>query len=239
MNMKLLNSAALAATLALALPAHAAPPIIDSTGVKKTVVATMVQMTVNEVKNIVGDTINNNGGTLPPGYREVVVPTNPHPVSPGAAGSYNSLHYYQGLGYAEVIGGADCGGNLSPRILRYETCTVMGDNSCVPNPSTYFVCEPIGTRVTLEKINSGEVLNLSQADVNRYVVLPARDISTQAATAVCQAKGYTSFTQGTVVGEYFNGGCGQAIITQYRPGGGFFNGDLCYNSVLKSMQCYR
>lgn len=238
MNMKLLNSAALAAILALALPAHAAPPLVDSTGVKKTVVATMVPITVNEIKNIVGDTINNNGGSLPPGYREVVVPTGPHPLN-GGGGSYNSLPYYTGLGY-QIVPGSGCRGDLSPRIVEIPNPpSNCGDNGCDPQTYSYAVCEPLGTRVTLEKITLGEVRNYSEADVNRYARLPSFSVNTGTATAICQAEGYKGFTDGTVVGAYFNGGCRQATITQYRPSVGFVNDDLCYNTVLKSMQCYR
>lgn len=238
MNMKLLNSAALAATLALALPALAAPPIIDSTGVKKTVVATMVPMTANEVKNIAGDTINNNGngGSLPPGYREVIVPTGPHALN-GSGGSYNSLPYYTALGYP-IVKGSGCGGDLSPRVVETfsQNCTEQG---CDQPTHSYAVCEPIGSRFTLEKVTLGEVRNFSEADVNRYARLPSYSVNTGTATAICQAEGYKGFTDGTVVGAYFNGSCRQATITQYRPGVGFVVDDLCYNTVLKSMQCYR
>ena len=135
--------------VALGASAYAVPPIVDSTGVRKSVVSTLVMpaagMTEKNVRTIIdSNSFGIGGSNIPPGYKEVQVPMSVHDIGLGV-GTYG-LSYYTGLGYPVVQSSVDCQGNFSPRVLAFAgTCTQQGDNGCTPGPPSYMVCEPVGT----------------------------------------------------------------------------------------------
>lgn len=239
---------ALAMTLAPSI-GSAAPLLIDSTGVAKTVVSTIVMpapgLTEKNVKTIIENRDFNGGGSgnsVPPGYTEVAVAMGPRSIGDG--GGALGLVYYQGLGYgvAAPAGGQDpCGGNLTspPRVVgngAYEYCSGGDSSSCSPVPASYFVCEPVGTRYSLKKDVGGQVLNVSRPMLDLKTLSPAIGMSTQAAGAYCQSVGYANYTPGTVTATQ-PGDCGQKI-TRWN-GSAFYNDDACYNNVMQSLQCYK
>ena len=69
----------------LSLPSFGAPPLVDATGVQKSVVSTLVipagGLSEKSVRTIIeshdlGDV--GSASTIPPGYKEVSVPMGPH-----------------------------------------------------------------------------------------------------------------------------------------------------------------
>lgn len=250
MSLKKLLKLLAAITLAPALANAAPPALVDATGVKKSVVSTIVipapvpGLTASNVTSIIENYQYVNGGasSIPPGYTEVQVAMGPHSIGDG--GSALGLVYYQGLGYGvgAVSGGQDpCGGNLtSPaRVVGngpYEYCSGGDSSSCSPVPASYFVCEPVGTRYSLKKDVGGTTLNVSRPMLDLKTIYPAIGMSTNGATAYCQSQGYTNYTPGTIVATQ-PGSCSQKI-TRWN-GSGFYNDDACYNDVLQSLQCFK
>ena len=245
--LKLLAAMALAPALARAAP----PTLVDATGVKKSVVSTIVipvpvvGLTASNVTSIIENYQYVNGGasSIPPGYSEVQVAMGPHSIGDG--GGALGLVYYQGLGYGvgAVSGGQDPrGGNLTspPRVVgngAYEYCS-GGDSGggCGPVPASWFVCEPVGTRYSLKKDVGGQLLNVSRPMLDLKTLYPAIGMSTNGATAYCQSQGYTNYTPGTIVATQ-PGSCGQQI-TRWN-GSAFYNDNACYNNVMQSLQCFK
>lgn len=235
--LKLLAILALAPALA-----HAAPPrtLIDSTGVAKTVVPTLVipaaGLSEKNVLTLMESRDFGGGSTIPPGYKEVQVPMGPHDL--GLGDGAHGLSYYTGLGYPVVpANGSGCQGNFSPRVLTSPgACRGQGDGGCDPGPSTYGVCEPVGTRYSLEKIVGSEILKVTLAMLDKKVIPPAIGMSNNATTAYCQSMGYVNYVPGTVVADYTDN-CSQQI-TRWN-GSKFYNDSACYNGVLKSLQCFK
>jgi len=243
---------------ALALPAHAdvRRPLVDSTGVAKTVVATQqAGLTVNEVKNIAGDvagTIINGGNTtntVPAGYTEITTSMYSHYLGSGDSG-LAAAGYYYGLNYP--VAGASgsspstgvslaCNSDTTQRVVViahpvYDT----GDGSTAGGePTDYYVCEPQGTRSTLQKIVGATVVTISSSTLSNYVLAGTLGVNTGAATAICQAQGYTSFVQGSIAYTQWGSGCDDSErVTQYRNGS-WVSDTICYNQLMSSMQCWK
>lgn len=245
---KLLN---LSLALALA-PAigSAAPPLVDSTGVTKSVVPTIVMpapgLTEKNVKTIIENRDFDGGGSgnsIPPGYKEVQVAMAPRSLGTGD-GTYG-VTYYTGLGYgvvAKSTTSADpCAGNLTspPRVTvggGGEYCSGGDGTMCTPVPLDYFVCEPYGTRFSLEKVIGGQTVNVTRPMLDMKTIYPALGMASQAATGYCQSIGYLNYLPGTIY-ETQAGDCNQKI-TRWN-GSIFYNDSACYNNILQSMQCYK
>lgn len=246
MNMNKLSKLLAALALAPVLANAAPPPLVDSTGVKKSVVSTIVMpaagLTESNVKTIIENRDFNGGGSsIPPGYTEIQVPMGPHFV----ATPYTEM-YYLGLGYPVVAWPTTdpfqqndpCLGNYTspPRLVMGgggEACT---ESSCTTTPVTYFVCEPVGVRYSLQKIVGGDTLAVTRPMLDTKTIAPAIGMSTNAATAFCQYKGYTNYVPNTVLFTQ-PGTCDQSI-TRWN-GSIFYNDTACHNTVLQSMTCFR
>ena len=232
--------------------AQAAPQLVDSTGVKKTVLSTIAipaaGLTEKNVTTLLENRDFSNGGsgstTIPQGYTEVSVPMGPHSIGDGT-GTYG-LGYYTGLGYSvysPAVGPDPCGGNLtSPqRIVGTPggmSCSGGDGETCTPYAASYWVCEPVGTRTSLQKVVGGTVLNVTQAMFNaKAAQYPGSvGIALMAATPYCQSLGYTNYVPGTIVTNA-PGACDQ-LITRWN-GAAFYNDNACYNNILYSMQCWK
>ena len=228
--------------------AHSASQIVDSTGVKKSLVPTLVMppagLTESNVKTIIQ---NDRGGsnTIPPGYTEVSVPMGKFDIGDGQ-GAYG-LPYYTGIGYTvqQYLGPAGfdpCGGNVTspPRIVQVPEgyCDTGDGGGCFPGKPHYFVCEPLGTRTSLVKVVGNQTVNITPAMFNATAAQypPSIGMSVVTATPYCQALGYVNYVPGSI---YSNppGSCSQQI-TRWN-GTAFYNDNACYNNILYSMQCYK
>ena len=244
------------ASLAL-LPAIAAAarPLIDSTGVAKTVISTQVipvGLSQSDVTSIVNNTNSTNSVTssaVPAGYTEVRVPMGPRYLGSADSGLAGAGYYYaltyptvlvdggttgEGLGAGGL--GMACAGSVNPRVvaIRYHEDPL---GSFPAAPTEYYVCgEPQGSRSTLQKSMGAQQLALNFNDINVYKIGSSIGVSTNAATAVCQKKGYTNFVQGagTVDGGF---GCGDQI-TRW-DGTRLYADSACYNSRLLSVTCWK
>lgn len=242
--------AALALLALVPVFAQAAPQLVDSTGIKKTVISTIVMPAAGLTENNVATIIQNHdagvtSSSVPAGYTEVSVAMGPHSIGDGS-GTYG-LGYYTGLGYSvysPAVGTPDpCGGNLtSPQRLVGTpggmSCSGGDSELCTPYAASYWVCEPVGTRTSLQKVVGGNVLNVTQAMFNaKAAQYPGSvGIALMAATPYCQSLGYTNYVPGTIVTNA-PGACDQ-LITRWN-GAAFYNDSACYNNILYSMQCWK
>ena len=239
---------ALAAVLAL-LPsiANAARPLVDSTGVKQTVVSTLVMpaqgLSGGDVLNITNNALLDSAivrGGVPDGYKELIVPmSNNRYLGRDSVGLAASA-YYTALGYPATVPAApvaDCGANTTPRVAVRTTPAVDREGGA-PDPaySDYYVCEPQGTRSTLVKIIGASLLNVTRPMIDLYTKPGAIGMSVQAASAFCQVSGYTNYVPSTVVSSAINS-CDRQL-TRWN-GSAFYNDSACYNSALQSMQCWK
>lgn len=248
--MKLMNLVALLAVSATSAHADIRRPYVDSTGVLRNVVATqMPGLSVTDVRNIAGsvttaivsNTTNTTNTNIPPGYAEVSVPMGPRDLGTGG-GTYGTS-YYANLGYPTTSGANNCAGNPNPpRVIATTTGPgVCGDAPCPGGSTTsYYVCEPVGTRTTLQKVIGGTILQVTRTMLDSKTLPPAVGMSTQATTAYCQVQGYMNYVPGTVVSSPGpGGGCDNGTVVTRWNGSAFYNDNSCYNSILQSFQCWR
>lgn len=238
----------LVATLAL-VPAIAvaARPLVDSTGVKKTVISTLVMPTPglsgSDVLNITNNALLDSAiarSNLPDGYKELIVPmSNNRYLGRDAVGLAASA-YYTALGYPATVPVApavDCGGNTTPRVAVRTTPAVDHEGGpSDPAYSDYFACEPQGTRSTLVKVIGATLLNVTRPMIDAYTKPGAIGMSVQAASGFCQVSGYTNYVPATVISSAI-GSCDRQL-TRWN-GRAFYNDSACYNSALQSMQCWK
>lgn len=244
----LIRLPALAAVLAL-LPsiAGAARPLVDSTGVKQSVVSTLVLpapgLSSSEVFNITSNTFRDaaiTGNGVPNGYKELIVPmSNNRYLGRDAVGLAASA-YYTALGYPATVPVApvvDCGADRTPRVAIRTTPAVDHEGG-PPDPaySDYYACQPQGTRSTLVKVIGASILNVTRPMIDTYTKPGAIGMSVQAASAFCQVSGYTNYVPSTVVSSAINS-CDRQL-TRWN-GSAFYNDSACYNSALQSMQCWK
>lgn len=223
------------------------PPIADSTGIHTGVVATLVIPAAGGGARDRATLPPVNGDTgVPPGYREIVVPMGNRYLGEAQAGEAVAAYYFA-LGYPAVIsmmqgatnGAAVCAGySGSGEVLVYpgfvDPAAEAGQSNTTP--PDYTVCEPQGTRSTLQKIVGAQQLTLTDAQLASNVIAPAVGVSTQAATAVCQVRGYTNYVVGTVTATQAYD-CGYRI-TRWN-GTAFYNDDACYNPLMHGLTCWR
>ena len=154
MNLKLAALVAVSVVCA-AVQAGPRPPVVDSTGFRAGVVGAALPvpapgLTANDVKLITTAIVSNTTNTnFPPGYAEVSVPMGPRDLGTGG-GTYGTS-YYANLGYPFYSGANNCAGNPNPaRVIATTTpASSCGENGCaVPAFTSYFVCEPVGTRTS-------------------------------------------------------------------------------------------
>lgn len=245
--LKLMNLAALCAVSATSVHADIRRPLVDSTGVLRNVVATqMPGLTVNDVRNIAGSVTtaivsNTTNSNIPPGYTEVSVPMGPRDLGNGT-GTYGTS-YYAGLGYPFYSGANNCAGNPNPpRVIQTTTPpSNCNEGGCqTPASTSYFVCEPVGTRTSLQKVIGGQTLFVNRAMLDAKTIFPAVGMSTNATTAYCQFQGYVNYVPGTVVSSPGPGGsCDNGSQVTRWNGSAFYNDQSCYNNVLQSLQCFK
>ena len=208
---QLCHTAALIAAL-LASSAHAGShPLVDSTGVAKSVVATQVPgLSRTDVTNIAGAVAStivtnagNTTGSVPPGYREITTAMSSHYLGssdPGLA----AAGYYYGLNYPAVAmsGGATsngwgagglstaCGVDTTPRVVVVGYLAQETESTTSPAAANdYYACEPLGTRSTLQKIVGATVVSVSNATINSYKLAGTLGVNTGTATArFCRSK---------------------------------------------------
>ncbi|MEP7295744.1 MAG: hypothetical protein ABI702_06100 [Burkholderiales bacterium] len=251
-----LNPAALIAAFLIS-SAQAALPLVDSTGVARSVVATQVlpaSLSQSDVTNIVNNTNSTNSVTsngIPAGYTQIVVPMGPRYLGNADSG-LAAAGYYYGLNYPTAVlnggqassgfgaGGisAACGTNPTSRVVVIGYQGVESESGTASPPaSDYYVCEPQGTRSTLQKTVGAVQLALGFNDINVYKVAGSIGVSTNATTAICQARGYVNYVQGsgTTDGPGFN--CGDQI-TRWN-GSSLYSDNACYNSRLLSVTCWK
>ena len=244
----LIRLPALAAMLAL-LPsiASAARPLVDSTGVKQTVVSTLVLpspgLGAGDVYNIATNALRDaaiGGNGVPDGYKELIVPmSNNRYLGRDSVGLAASA-YYTALGYPATVPVApavDCGANTTPRVAVRTTPAVDHEGGpSDPAYSDYFACEPQGTRSTLVKVIGATLLNVTRPMIDAYTKPGAIGMSVQAASGFCQVSGYTNYVPATVISSAI-GSCDRQL-TRWN-GSVFYNDSACYNSALQSMQCWK
>ena len=108
-----------------------------------------------------------------------------------------------------------------------------------PGPTYYTVCEPQGTRSTLQRVIGATLLNLSLADINAFEIPNTRGLNTGTASQVCKSRGYTDFVQGSLTYYYIGSGCaGNGYVTQWSGSAWVYNA-ACYNQILTSAQCWK
>ena len=244
--LKLMNLAALCAVSATSVHADIRRPLVDSTGVLRNVVATqMPGLTVNDVRNIAGSVTtaivsNTTNSNIPPGYTEVSVPMGPRDLGNGT-GTYGTS-YYANLGYPFYPGANNCAGNPNPpRVIATTTPAQYSEAGLVaPASTSYFVCEPVGTRTSLQKVIGGTILQVTRTMLDSKTLPPAVGMSTQATTAYCQVQGYMNYVPGTVVASPGpGGGCDNGTVVTRWNGSAFYNDKSCYNNILQSLQCWK
>ena len=246
MNLKLAAFVAATAVCA-AVQAGPRPPVVDSTGFRAGVAGAALPipapgLTANDVKLITTAIVSNTTNTnFPPGYSEVSVPMGPRDLGNGG-GTYGTS-YYANLGYPFYSGANNCAGNPNPpRVIATTTGPgVCGDAPCQGGSTTsYFVCEPQGTRTTLQKVIGASILQVTRTMLDSKTLPPAVGMSTQATTAYCQVQGYMNYVPGTVVSSPGpGGGCDNGTVVTRWNGSAFYNDKSCYNNVLQSLQCWK
>ena len=88
----------------------------------------------------------------------------------------------------------------------------------------------------MQKTVGAQQLALSFNDINAFKIGSSIGVSTNATTAICQAKGYTNYVQGTgTVDGGFN--CGDQI-TRWN-GSSLYSDNACYNSRLLTVTCWK
>ena len=103
----------------------------------------------------------------------------------------------------------------------------------------YYVIEPQGTRSTLQKVTGSTLLNLAPADVNAYALAGTVGVNTGTSSRICQSKGYTDYTPGTITATYAGSGCNSAqLVTQWN-GAGWVSDTACYNYIMSGVQCWK
>lgn len=250
--MKLMNLAALVAATAVcaAVQAGPRPPVVDSTGFRAGVVGAALPIPAPgvspaqldaAVKAGVDGAAGAAGAGFPPGYSEVSVPMGPRDLGTGG-GTYGTS-YYANLGYPTTSGANNCAGNPNPpRVIATTTPpSQCGDGGCaVPASTSYFVCEPVGTRTSLQKVIGASILQVTRTMLDSKTLPPAVGMSTQATTAYCQVQGYMNYVPGTVVSSPGpGGGCDNGTVVTRWNGSAFYNDKSCYNNILQSLQCWK
>ena len=221
-------------------------PLIDSTGVKKTVISTLVLpapgLSVSDVFNITSNALLDaaiRGNGVPAGYKELIVPmSNNRYLGRDAVGLAASA-YYTALGYPATVlvePVADCGADTTPRVAVKTTPVVDVNGNGNSSYSDYFACEPQGTRSTLVKVIGATLLNVTRPMIDAYTKPGAIGMSVQAASGFCQVSGYTNYVPATVISSAI-GSCDRQL-TRWN-GSVFYNDSACYNSALQSMQCWK
>ena len=160
----------------------------------------------------------------------------------GTGGGTYGTSYYANLGYPTTSGANNCAGNPNPpRVIATTTGPgVCGDAPCPGGSTTsYYVCEPVGTRTTLQKVIGGTILQVTRTMLDSKTLPPALGMSTQATTAYCQVQGYVNYVPGTVVASAGPGGCADGTVVTRWNGSAFYNDNACYNSILQSLQCWK
>ena len=234
-----------AVAMALAFPPR--PAVADSTGIRPGVVATMVLpapgLSETTIQNIVNNAVTGaaNTNNIPQGYREIIKPMGPRQIAD------NELTYYGALGYTASAFGIPsfetpsvtlaCAGNLAPRLVGLQK-TIAGDSTSTTT-TTWFVCESLGTRSTLEKVIGADVATLGASSLAPFVLAGTSGISAAAATPFCQSVGYTNFVAGSIAFTQFGSGCrDDQRITSYSNGAWVSN-TICYNQRINTLQCWR
>ena len=249
--MKLMKLAPLVAASAVcaAVQAGPRPPVVDSTGFRAGVVGAALPIPAPgvspaqldaAVKAGVDGAAGAAGAGFPPGYSEVSVPMGPRDLGTGG-GTYGTS-YYANLGYPTTSGANNCAGNPNPpRVIATTTPAQYSEAGLVaPASTSYFVCEPVGTRTSLQKVIGASILQVTRTMLDSKTLPPAVGMSTQATTAYCQVQGYMNYVPGTVVASPGpGGGCDNGTVVTRWNGSAFYNDKSCYNNILQSLQCWK
>lgn len=247
------HTAILAAMLSLAGSVFAAPPrptVIDSSGIRPGVTATMVippaapaGPSLRDVGALIDGRVTEiqNTNTIPAGYREIVRTMGPRQIAESELTYYGALTYQTStVGIASFqtpTAALACGSDPTPRLVGVQQATVTENGGTVT--TTWFVCEPQGTRSTLEKVIGAQVATVGSSFFNQFMLPGTAGVSTSAATPVCQAAGYTNFVTGSIQFDQFGSGCrGDQTIT-VRQGNAWTSTTICYNQRMNSLQCWK
>ena len=248
--MKKLTPAMLAVLAFLPVLALAAPPrptVIDSAGIRPGVTATLVipqPLTTETLITTIKDQAaqaSNTSAAIPAGYREIVRTMGPRQIAE------SELTYYGALTYGSSVFGIQswqtptaalaCNGNLAPRLVGLQQ-SVVTENSNTTQ-TIWFVCEPLGTRSTLEKVIGAQVATLGSNFFNQFMLPGTAGVSTSAATSVCQAAGYTNFVTGSIQFQQFGNGCRADQLITVRQSNAWASTTICYNQRMNSLQCWK
>jgi hypothetical protein len=246
--MNLTNEATFAAAVAvLSGSAMAGGPIVDSTRVPTRSVTTLNVPEGTPVRQeyTLIDQFFNLGGALPPGYTQYTLQAGPHA---GASKTYPDKTYAS-VTYLAPLPSASpsqvCGSDTSPRVLYFAgtyttSSSEQGSTTVFNNDDGYITCEPTGsvTQLVNEETQATQSITLTSSDINTYAKPGTIGVNTSGATPICQAKGYTNFTYGSITGWDRGSGCSGDTITQYSNGS-WVTDSACYNFVMTGVQCYK